>query len=115
MITDQLQKCPFCGTKLSMAHNIQFQCLDCPKEKDHQSSTIWVYYYEGTKDISAVNIRHLGYQFCWHIRENETTLFKYDRGDMFEEDTGLKLPCLLNFELTPKNIENKIKTLLLLS
>ena len=111
MITDKLDKCPFCGIKLVRTRG----CLQCSEQIIHKDRSLWVFFDdENNPDtMTALNIRYDIYQFHFSFRRNETVLLDLQKHSL--ENELIKLPFLMDFELDEDTIKEKIKTLLVFS
>ena len=111
MITDHLDKCPWCPAKMFNGGGA-FRAIFCSREKDHPNNMLWAYFddHDRPDTITAINLMCGNYQFFWCIPSQNTTLLWVKSGI-----TILKFDYLLDFSLDPETINRKIQTLITFS
>jgi hypothetical protein len=108
MITDQLDKCPFCQGKMEYKKWASAKIMDCPKEQSHINKIMWAY-LEDPKNpdrITVLNIRVDKYQLHFNFRNSATSLLDKDH------KTIVFFNYILDFTLDEETINRKIKTIL---
>jgi hypothetical protein len=112
MITDRLDRCPFCQHELVAASVL----LDCPEETSHQDiGRIWAWFdpIRGAGYVKAINLVYKNYQLHFDLTEQKTQLWSARNKDPRQtRDLIMDVPYLMDFPLDLETIDKKIKTML---
>lgn len=102
---DQLNFCPFCGNIM----DVNFPRLSCSKVRTHSANQLYYTLFNNLKARSALII-YGKYRIEIHYDIGKTFLL-----NSFTFEQIMSLDYILDFEISEKNIKNKIKTLLTFS